>query len=276
MITSPVDKQLIVDPSKPNESVRGTVNIRAKVWDDQGVSSATYQIDNGAAIPLTRIGTTQMWSAPWNSAKVSDGDHQIRVNVQGAGGNTNQDKIGIIVNQAGSYQPPLRSAGDNGNSIGTYVEKGLLGTQQGGPGGPGRPKGPGRGPGGNRNAPPPPPPPGSGGPPPSHSSDHSLGASPIVWRCDSTARVIPPSLSRLPLLNSAMRRKSSQLIAIKRSTTENAGSGVPSTCHAGPNPLIQPPITSFMTAYTLCNLQFIRLSVSSLAASCRHVAPLRQ
>ncbi len=85
-----------------------------------------------------------------------------------------------------------------------------------------------------------------------------------------------PSLARLPLLNSATRRKSSQLIAIKRSTTENAGSGVPSTCHAGPNPLIQPPMTSFMTAYTLCNLQFIRLSVSSLAASYRHVAPLRQ
>ncbi|MGI8545812.1 MAG: Ig-like domain-containing protein [Gemmatimonadaceae bacterium] len=157
MITSPSDKQLITDVSKPNQVVKGTVDVRAKVWDDKGVSSATYQIDNGTPRPLTRIGTTQMWSAPWNSTQVTDGDHQITLNVQGAGGNTNQDKINVIVNQAGTYQAPQRTAGDNGNSIGIYAEKGLLGTQGGGPGkggrnGPGDPGGRGR-----PDGPPPPP-----------------------------------------------------------------------------------------------------------------------
>ncbi|MGI9090611.1 MAG: metallophosphoesterase [Gemmatimonadaceae bacterium] len=164
MITSPSDKQLITDVSKANQVVKGMVDVRAKVWDDKGVRSATYQIDNGTPRPLTRIGTTQMWSAPWNSTQVTDGDHQITLNVQGAGGNTNQDKINVIVNQAGTYQAPQRTAGDNGNSIGIYAEKGLLGTQGGGPGGPG---GPGRGgrngpgdPGGHgRPGGPPPPPP---------------------------------------------------------------------------------------------------------------------
>ncbi len=164
MITSPADKQLVTDPSRPDQVVRGTVEVRAKVWDDKGVSSATYQIDGGTARPMTRIGTTQMWAASWNSTAVANGDHQLTVNVQGAGGNTNQDKISVVVNQAGTYQAPQRTAGDNGNSIGLYAEKGLLGTQGGGGrGGPGK-----GGPGGRgrKGDGPPPPPPGGGPPPP--------------------------------------------------------------------------------------------------------------
>ncbi|MDQ2949738.1 MAG: Ig-like domain-containing protein, partial [Acidobacteriota bacterium] len=85
-ITSPTDKQLITDASRPDQVVRGTIEIRAKIWDDKGVASATYQIDNGTELPLSRVGNKQMWSARWNSTKVSDGDHQISVNVGGAGG----------------------------------------------------------------------------------------------------------------------------------------------------------------------------------------------
>ncbi|MHB8574290.1 MAG: metallophosphoesterase [Dehalococcoidia bacterium] len=144
MITSPADKQLITDPSQANQVVRGTIDLRAKVWDDKGVASATYQVDGGAAQPLTQIGTTQMWSAPLDSTQLSDGDHQVTVNVQGAGGNTTEDTVTITVNQAGTYQAPQHSDGASGNSIGAYAEKGLLGNHTaGGPGG--APKG---GPGG--------------------------------------------------------------------------------------------------------------------------------
>ncbi|MDQ6677967.1 MAG: metallophosphoesterase, partial [Acidobacteriota bacterium] len=148
MITSPADKQLITDASQPDQVVRGTVEVRAKIWDDKGIAAATYQIDNENERPLTRIGSTQMWSARWNSTQVPDGDHQISVNVRGAGGNTNQDKLYVLVNQAGAYQLPTRQPGDQGNSIGAYAEKGLLGTVGGGPGGgkkgKGGPKGPPR------------------------------------------------------------------------------------------------------------------------------------
>jgi Icc protein len=147
MITSPADKQLITDPSQSNQVVQGTVDLRAKIWDDKGVASATYQIDGGAPQPLTQIGTTQMWSAPWDSTQVSDGDHQITVNVQGAGGNTTEDTITAVVSQSGSYQPPQRSPGAVNNSIGAYAEKGLLGNHTPGAGGP-PPGGPGGGPGG--------------------------------------------------------------------------------------------------------------------------------
>ncbi len=158
MITSPSDKQLITDPSRPNQVVRGTVELRAKVWDDKGVASATYQIDNGTPQPLTRIGTSQMWSAGFDSTKVSNGDHQLAVNAQGAGGNIAEDKIAIVVSQSGNYQQPQHSPGETNNSIGAYAEKGLLGSHaSGGHGGPGHGGHKGKGHGGPGGVPPQPP-----------------------------------------------------------------------------------------------------------------------
>ena len=80
------------------------------------------------AVRLARIGDTQMWSAPFDSSKISDGDHKITVNVTGAGGNTNEDTITVAVNQSGSVAQAQRSFGPEDNSIGAYAEKGLLGT----------------------------------------------------------------------------------------------------------------------------------------------------
>ncbi len=133
MITSPSDKQLMINGA---QVVHGTTDIRAKIWDDKGVASATYQIDGGTAAPMQQIGTTQMWSVPFDSTKVSEGDHKITVTVQGAGGNTSDDTITVTVNQSGTVQLPQRSFGPAGNDIGAYTEKGLLGNQTaGGPGG---------------------------------------------------------------------------------------------------------------------------------------------
>jgi Icc protein len=125
MITSPADKLLMIGSS---QIVKDTVDIRAKVWDDKGVVSATMQIDGGLAVPMDRIGETQMWRARFDATKVSDGDHKIRVKVTGAGGNTDQDVITVTVNQSGSVQQVKRPFGPEGNSVGAYTDKGLLGT----------------------------------------------------------------------------------------------------------------------------------------------------
>lgn len=126
MITSPVDKQLMINGL---QTVKDWVDIRAKVWDDKGVASATMQVDGGQAVPMDRIGETQMWTARFDATKVTDGDHRIEVSVVGAGGNTDQDVITITVNQSGSVpQVQQRSFGPVDNSIGSYAEKGLLGT----------------------------------------------------------------------------------------------------------------------------------------------------
>ena len=144
MITSPADKGLIVDAK---QIVRGPATIRAKVWDDKGVALATMQIDGGTAVNMQRIGATQMWSAPYDFSKVTPGDHKIRVNVRGAGGNTSSDTIDVAT--LASNAPAAvatRAFGPSGNSLGVYTEKGLLGNT-GGPGGGRGAGGPGRGPG---------------------------------------------------------------------------------------------------------------------------------
>ncbi len=125
MITSPADKLLMIGGS---QIVKDTVDVRVKVWDDRGVVSATMQIDGGQTLPLARIGETQMWSARFDATKVSDGDHRIKVNVTGLGGNTNEDVITITVDQSGSVPRAQRPFGPVGNSVGAYTEKGLLGT----------------------------------------------------------------------------------------------------------------------------------------------------
>ncbi len=137
MITNPSDKVLIIDPS---QAVKGTVDVRAKVWDDKGVASATMQVDGGTAAPMQRIGSTQMWQASADTSQLSDGDHKIKVNVQGLGGNTSVDEITFVVHKSGAYSVPQRQPGAVGNSVGTYTDKGLLGNHiAGGPGGKGAP-----------------------------------------------------------------------------------------------------------------------------------------
>jgi len=141
MITSPADKGLMINGS---QVVHGVETVRAKIWDDKGVASATYHVDNGQSYALTRIGSTQMWNATFNSTKLSSGTHTITVNVRGAGGNTSQDTINVLVNQSGSTTLASRSFGPLNNSLGVYTEKGLLGTASGGgPGGKGGPGGAG-------------------------------------------------------------------------------------------------------------------------------------
>jgi Icc protein len=125
MITSPADKLLMIGGS---QVVKDTVDIRAKVWDDRGVASVSMQIDGGLAVPMDRIGETQMWRARFDATKVSDGDHRIKVSVTGAGGNTSEDMITATVNQSGSVPQVKRPFGPEGNSVGSYTEKGLLGT----------------------------------------------------------------------------------------------------------------------------------------------------
>jgi hypothetical protein len=125
MITTPADKVLMIGRS---QIVKGVVEARVKIWDDRGIVSAIMQIDGELAVPMDRIGETQMWRASFDATRVSDGDHKIRVKVTGAGGNTDQDVITVTVNQSDSVPQVKRSFGPVNNSVGSYTEKGLLGT----------------------------------------------------------------------------------------------------------------------------------------------------
>ena len=124
MITSPADKLLMIGDS---QVVKDTVDVRAKVWDDKGIASASMQIDGEQSVPMDRIGETQMWSARFDAAKVPDGDHRISVKVTGAGGNTSEDVVTVVVNHSGRIPRVERAFGPESNSVGAYTEKGLLG-----------------------------------------------------------------------------------------------------------------------------------------------------
>lgn|GEM_PF-3308714 len=124
MITTPADKVLLLGDT---QIVKRAVDVRAKIWDDKGVVSASMHIDGELAVSMDRIGETQMWRARFEAAKVSDGNHKIMVKVTGAAGNKDQDVVTVTVNKSGSVPQVKRSFGPEGNSVGRYTEKGLMG-----------------------------------------------------------------------------------------------------------------------------------------------------
>lgn len=127
MITSPSDKLLMINAA---QTVKGTIDIRAKIWDDKDVTTASMQVDGGLAVAMAHIGSSQMWSVPFDSSKLIDGDHKITVNVTDAVGNSTEDTITVTSSQGPVIQTAPRSFGVMGNSVGVYGEKGLLGNHK--------------------------------------------------------------------------------------------------------------------------------------------------
>jgi len=131
MITTPADQTFIIDPTQPNQVVRGMTDVRAKAWDAKGIVSARCRIDDGPWRPMWQIGTGAMWSRSWNSAEAADEAHSITVLARCADGRMAADTISVLTSQSGRYDAPARMPGDSVNAIGAYLEKGILGTQLG-------------------------------------------------------------------------------------------------------------------------------------------------
>jgi 3',5'-cyclic-AMP phosphodiesterase len=131
MITSPADKNLITDPSKADQLVRGEVRVRARIWDESSVRVVVASIDDRPSKAMYRSNRGPYWSVVWNSAQVSNGEHVITVRAADFQGHTAEDRISVLVNQAGSYDGPVRKSRDEENAIGAYPSKGILGTRLG-------------------------------------------------------------------------------------------------------------------------------------------------
>jgi 3',5'-cyclic AMP phosphodiesterase CpdA len=138
MITSPADKRFITNPDDNNQVIRGIIEIHAKVWGGETITSATYQIDQATPKALSQ-GAGPLWTAKWDSTEVDSGDHILTVAIhikegKTKEGRTAEDRASITVNQKGAYVSAARMTGADGNSIGIDPARGLLGTTQG-PGG---------------------------------------------------------------------------------------------------------------------------------------------
>jgi 3',5'-cyclic-AMP phosphodiesterase len=130
MITSPANEAFIIDPTQPDQLVRGVIEVRAKAWAAHGVVSANCRIDHGPWRPMSRIGTSQVWGCAWESFAATNGVHRITVQVRGADGREVADSILRLTNQSGRDETPPH-AGDDVNAIGAHPGKDTLGTQLG-------------------------------------------------------------------------------------------------------------------------------------------------
>ncbi|MDQ2744486.1 MAG: Ig-like domain-containing protein, partial [Chloroflexota bacterium] len=137
-ITSPADQGLLING---DQVVKGTTSIHVKAFSDAAINGVSYQIDGGAKVPMSDRGAS-LWSASWNSSSVSAGSHTIDVTVTDANGKAGTDEIKALVNQSGTYTPPTKNFGPEGNTLATNASKGLLsasgagGAKGGGKGGP--------------------------------------------------------------------------------------------------------------------------------------------
>ncbi len=131
MITSPVERRLITEPDRPEQLVRGMVEIRAKAWGIGGAASPVVQVDDRPLMDMSLAGSSSVWSCRWDSTTVDSGEHRITVRIRGANGSAEEDTIDVLVGQDASYQRPDFAIGDAENAIGPYSSKGILGTQLG-------------------------------------------------------------------------------------------------------------------------------------------------
>lgn len=131
MITTPADERLVVEPTSWRQVVRGTVPIRAKVWGGARITNAWFRVDEGEFLPMRPLRGSALWEAEWASETVPDGIHTIEVVARDAARTSASDKIRVVVRQSGAYTPPARAKRDQDNTIGAWLERGIVGTQLG-------------------------------------------------------------------------------------------------------------------------------------------------
>ena len=129
IITSPAEEKLITRPASASHVVRGFVGVRAKIWDKVSLAGVTCSID-GSPAQTMRMAEGR-WHWDWDSSEVPDGRHGIVVRATNIKKEEAQDEITVVVNQAGRYDAPRRSAIDYENAIGAHPSKGIFGTELG-------------------------------------------------------------------------------------------------------------------------------------------------
>jgi Icc protein len=133
LITRPSDHRLIIDPNAPDQVVRETLTVRAKVWTTEGARQVFARVDGGDPIALAPDPIDpSLWQARQDVRTLSDGRHALTVEAHDIEGNIGHDAITVSVARSGPSTPPPRVRdGSDCNAIGAWPEKGILGTQLG-------------------------------------------------------------------------------------------------------------------------------------------------
>ena len=131
MITSPADHRLITAPGSPDQVVRGSVRIAAKIWGVSEPVDVYGSVDGHAEFPLQRDGRSALLWHGFRNEALDDGHHRLTVRVEG-GGAAASETIIFLVSRDGRYAgPPRIGDGSDQDRIGAWPEKHILGTQLG-------------------------------------------------------------------------------------------------------------------------------------------------
>jgi Icc protein len=133
LITRPSDCRLIIDPDAPDQVERQRLRVRAKVWTGTGVAHVFARVDGGEPIALAPDPhDPSLWQAIEDIGVLPDGRNTLTVEAHDTAGAVGQDTITVCVARSGRYTPPPRIGnGSDRDTLGAWLEKGILGTQLG-------------------------------------------------------------------------------------------------------------------------------------------------
>ena len=122
LITCPTDRRLATDAI---QATGGASVARAKVLGDAPITAVDVRVDDGAWSPMAPVpGVTALWQAP-----VPAGGSCVLVRAHDAAGRADEDRVEPGVQE---WTAPKRHAdGSDGDRVGPWPEKGMLGTQLG-------------------------------------------------------------------------------------------------------------------------------------------------
>ncbi|HUZ62410.1 MAG TPA: hypothetical protein VMU82_01720, partial [Acetobacteraceae bacterium] len=122
-----------VDPSAPDQVLRGPVNVRARIWGGAGIVRVRCRVDGGRAWTMAPIpDEPAMWHGVRDLSDLADGLHRLTVQAEDAAGGVDEDAITVRMSRSGACAAPRRAApGSEANAIGAWPEKGIPGGQLG-------------------------------------------------------------------------------------------------------------------------------------------------
>ncbi|MGW8277969.1 metallophosphoesterase family protein [Sphingomonas aurantiaca] len=131
-ITSPADRRLLTDPDRVDHVPTDTVVVRAKVFGHPAPATPFAQLDDGAAVPMTR-NAAGLWEVTLENA--TDGLHRLTVS-----SGSSEDVVEILVRAPRALDRPApprlkRNAptalGRDVTAIGAWPSRGIDGAQRG-------------------------------------------------------------------------------------------------------------------------------------------------
>jgi Icc protein len=130
MITTPADERLITNPHSTTQVIQGKTKVRVKAWSDRPIEKVTI-LANGAPPSNAENVAPSVWEADWDCSSLSSGTYALQAIVSDVAGRRASDEIRAVVASPGAYIAAKRAVQDQGNALGAWPERGLLGTQLG-------------------------------------------------------------------------------------------------------------------------------------------------